>query len=288
MKKLIFSFILTSLAVTMFAQDEEQPTKDKPVSGGIECGYLIDDQTTYIAPEKTLEMVIQHKFGTFENGKKDIWGIYAPAANVRLSLDYVPYKNVQVGYGLTRTNLSHDINAKWTIFQQTKKNTIPVGVALFGDVAIDARPDEVFGKDYSFNGRLSYFGEVIISRKINDRIALNVGGSFSHFNMVDTATMDYDRIGIHVNGRVQVTSTGAIIFNYDQPLNALKLTGHEDIDLHPNLAFGYEINTGAHIFNIYMSHTTNLLNQDIMVTNQRDFKFKQFVIGFTITRLWGF
>ncbi|MEK7720255.1 MAG: DUF5777 family beta-barrel protein [Bacteroidota bacterium] len=42
----------------------------------------------------TLESVIQHKFGGMGNGKKDLFGIMAPGANVRIALDYVIAKNL--------------------------------------------------------------------------------------------------------------------------------------------------------------------------------------------------
>ena len=36
----------------------------------------------------------------------------------------------------------------------------------------------------------------------------------------------------------------------------------------PNLAFGYEVSTGTHAFQIYMASTTSLLPQDNIMWNQ--------------------
>ena len=92
MKKYIIAFILSGLLYSIsFAQEEEE--KDKPVRAPFESGYLIDNQTTMIPIKGTLEYAIQHKFGTMENGLSDVWGIYAPGANVRLGLNYVPVTN---------------------------------------------------------------------------------------------------------------------------------------------------------------------------------------------------
>ena len=71
-KNILFILLLSLISTWAIAQDgaaetAAAPEKDKPVSAPFESGYLIDAQTTVIQPKKTLEMTIQHKFGTLEN-----------------------------------------------------------------------------------------------------------------------------------------------------------------------------------------------------------------------------
>ena len=307
MKKYILFIILFSLiSVISFAQDAATDStavteKDKPVRSPFESGYLIGAQTTVIQNVKTLEAVIQHTFGTIENGHSDLWGIYAPGANIRLGLDYVIMKNFQIGIGMTKKNMMTDLNAKWTIIQQTRKNTFPVAIALYGNVAVDGRNISAFESglvrqaftgpttSFSFSDRLSYFSELIIGRKFTDRLSLQAGLSFSHYNSVGT-DYDHDKIGFHFNGRMKVSPQGSIIFNYDAPLKIKEIT--EQISWtnppKPNLALGYEISTSTHAFQIYMGTADGLLPQDNIMWNQKDFTKHQLFIGFNITRLWGF
>ena len=88
MKKYILFLIVSVFVFNTFAQDSEE--KDQPVSSTFESGYLIDNQTIFIPDAKTLEFVIQHKFGTMDQGFSDLFGIYAPGSNIRLGLNYVP------------------------------------------------------------------------------------------------------------------------------------------------------------------------------------------------------
>ncbi len=283
---MIIAFVsLVSLAA--FAQDEQKEKKDRPVSEPFFGGYVIDAQTTVIQDAKTLNMVIQHKFGTIDNGKSDVWGIYN-SANIRLALDYVVYKNLQLGYGLTRTDLTHDFNIKYTILEQTRKNTVPVALGFYGNMGISGNPDKFFGKNYTFTDRMSYFGQLIAARKFGNRATLQAGVSFTHFNHADTSKFDFDRIGVHFSGRIKITATGSFIFNYDQPLKTLQLTNHKNIDLKPNVAFGWEIATVTHSFQIYIGYSKEILPQYYMMREQKEFKFNQFNIGFVITRMWNF
>lgn len=288
MKKILLLLPVLFLSCQfLIAQETEKETKPRPVRAPFESPYLLDNQTTFILPEKTLQMAIQHKFGTMEEGISDLYGIYS-SANIRIGFDYVPYENVQVGYGLTRTNMTHDFNAKWTVFEQTRDNSRPLGLALYGNMGIDGREKENLGAQNAFPQRLSYFGQLIMSRKFGYRVSVQLGASFSHFNMTDTSRFDYDRVGIHFNGRVRVAPTGNIVFNYDQPLDFLRLSGTEEYELNPNITIGYEIVTSTHAFHLYMGYTNHLLPQYAMVRETKEFELEQFNFGFTITRLWSF
>lgn len=288
-------FTLSCLLVFAFgsvlAQETETETKkvDKPVRSPFESGYLIDNQTTVIQPINTLEFAIQHKFGTVENGHSDLWGLYASGANIRLGLNYVVAKNVQIGLGVTKERMTTDFNAKWTILEQTRNNTVPVALALYGNIAIDGRDKDQFHDDFKSSNRLSSFAQVIVGRKFSDEISLQTGLSFAHYNLIDEGNY-HDKVGVHLNGRFKVSPQGSVIFNLDVPLDLGYLdTEAEDYDNpKPNFSFGYEISTSTHAFQIYMGNTSGLIQQDIMVNNHSKIDLDNYMIGFTITRLWNF
>jgi len=304
-KNIIFIVFLSFLSVLSFAQEEATDAtgakeKDYPVSATFESGYLIDAQTVVIPDKKTLEMVIQHKFGTIEDGKSNLWGIYG-SSNIRLGLNYVPVKNLQIGAGITKRYMSTDLNAKWNVLQQTRKNTIPVSVTLYGNVGIDGRNVSSFETGmvreaysgptfhYRFPDRLSYFSQLIVARKFNEWLSLQAAASFTHYNAVGTL-YDHDKVGVHFNGRIKVSPQGSIIFNYDHPLKIKDISEQHQWTNHPepSVAFGYEVSTGTHAFQIFMASTTSLLPQDNIMWNQNKMDKSGFAIGFVITRLWAF
>src|SRR5210317_916920 len=207
MKKYITLFILSVFVLQSFAQEETEKAEDKPVRSPFESGLLIDNQTSVIPVKNTLEMVIQHKFGTMTNGISDLFGIYAPGANIRLGLNYVILNNLQIGLGATKTNMYTDFNAKWTILEQTRRNSVPFALTLYGVAAINGKDADQLGTgkvvdtkgqtmpvDIAFNDRISYFSQLIIGRKFSDWLSLQVGASFTHYNMVDW-DYDHDKVG---------------------------------------------------------------------------------------------
>ena len=295
MKKLIFYFILAfSVISTGFAQETQNKEKkeDKPVYAPWDSEVLIDNHTTLSPPVKTLEMFIYHRFGTVnENGIHDLFGIYAPGANLRIGFNYTPIKNLTIGYGLTKKNMYSDFQAKYVILHQTRSNRIPVAVALYGNFAIDGRSNDAFGTEYAFADRFSYFGQVIVSRKFCDHFSLEATASFTHFNSVPVGA-NHDNIGVGVNGQIKFSNQSSILFQYDVPLKIQGISEQTAFtsanSSKPNFGFGYQVETAAHSFQIYFTTANGILPQDIYLNNQNDWTKGEFMIGFTITRLWTF
>lgn len=289
-KKLLYLVISLFVCASVFAQEEK--VKDTPVSDAWSGGMVIDNQTTFIPSAKTLEFMIQHKFGTIQNGRKDLWGIYNAAADVRLGLNYVVAENLQIGAGISKMYMNPDFSAKWAVLKQTQKNAMPVSVTLYGDLSVDGRDEATIGSNINFDDRISYFSQLIISRKFTSWFSLQTGASFTHSNLVKEG-YDHDVVGLHVNGRIKVSNQGSIVCTYDAPLRIDRISEQPSYQnpkhyAEPSLSFGYEISTFTHVFSIYMGNSSSILPQGTMLNNFKTISKDNFAIGFTITRLWMF
>lgn len=102
----LFAMLVLSMLITgkLMAQDStEAPVvkKVKPVKNTFGSVWIMDNQTVMVPIKGTMEMDIQHRFGTVQNGTSDLYGIFAPA-NIRLGISYAPIKNLFVGAGVTK------------------------------------------------------------------------------------------------------------------------------------------------------------------------------------------
>jgi hypothetical protein len=273
----------------MPAKAQDEKPEDRPVRAPFNSGIIIDNQTTVIPSVKTLEFMIQHKFGTIDNGFSDLFGLYAPGANIRMALNYVVYRNLQIGYGLSRVRMYSDFSAKYTLLEQTRQNTIPVAVGLFANIAIDGSNKDVFGENYSFTNRFSYFSQLIVGRRFNDWLSVQANASFSHYNMTEPG-VDHDKISVGLNGRINISPQSSILLQYDIPLKIKGITEHREFlnPSKPNLGIGWEIRTSTHAFHIYLSSTDGMIPQHNAFYNQNDWTKGDMMFGFSITRLWSF
>ena len=300
MKKIILIIILMMFGYSlMYAQEakkvSEEKVKDKPVYEHFRAGTIIDNQTVFIPTKRTFEMVIQHRFSPMNNGISDIWGIYSPGANIRIGFNYVPIENLQIGYGLTMNRMYSDFSAKYSILKQTRKNVIPVFVTAYGNMAIDGRSENVFGDNYQFTNRLSYFGQLIVGRKFTDWLSVEVNGNFSHYNKVLAGT-DHDKIGIGIDGQIKFSPQSAIHFQYNLPLQIQSISEYKTDDNEwldfpqPTFGVGYEVYTGGHYFQVYITSASGILPQHIYMYNENDWLdgTKALMVGFTMNRFWIF
>jgi hypothetical protein len=305
MKKIsIFFALFCFLASATFAQDDtttaRKENKNKsllgyfmvhesaPVKYSYENGMVIDNQTNQMQPAKTLEFDIQHRFGSMENGISDLFGIYG-AANTRLGLSYTITDWLQVGYGISKQNMISDFALKANLLQQTKDNKVPLSVTYYGNMSIDGTEDVNFGKNYKFADRFAYFNELLVTRKFASWFTFSFGGSFTHFNKVDSL-MEHDKVALHFVTRFKISPQSSIVLNYDLPLKLSGIKEWEEIKDPPksNLGVGWEIATNTHTFQIFVGTSTYLVPQYNNMLNQNDWTNGDIFVGFNITRIWNF
>ena len=303
MKKYIILFLIVSFGLKVgFAQDEDtkKPKKEKgrPVTTMFANGVLIDDQTSVIPAKKSLEMVIQHRFGLIkENGISDLFGIYAPSANTRMGLNYSILDNLMVGYGITRKNMYSDFQVKWAFLRQTRNNSMPLTVAIYANAAIDGRNKSNFEgvEDYEFIDRFSYFTQLIIGRKFCDWFSMELTASFTHYNAVKAEIpndigYDHDVIGFGGHARIKFTEQSSFIISYTKPVYIKGMSENNEVmnTFYSNFSFGYEVATATHAFQIFAGTANGIIPQDIYMYNNSDWTKGEFRFGFNITRLWEF
>jgi Membrane bound beta barrel domain (DUF5777) len=274
--------------VTPATEETQKQEEPKPVRDTFESDLLIDNQSVMVPSKGTLEMNIQHRFGTVNNGYEDFYGLYAPS-NIRIGMSYAPIDKLYVGFGFAKVNMTWDVSAKYALFKQMDTGGWPVSVTYYGNVAFDTRPNATFANG---TDRISFFNQLIIARKITNKFSVQVAPSLSHFNAVEAyqdengtvqPKLENDHFAVSVGARYKVTSQTVVLVNYDQPI-----TKHTTDNPYPNISFGMEFNTSSHSFQVFFSNYYNIVPQLNNVYNSNDFREGQFLLGFNITRLWSF
>ena len=292
----------------VIAQDEEatKKKKDRPVRSMFESSILIDDQTSVIPVKNTLEMHIQHRFGVIkDNGISDLFGIYAPSANTRMGLNYSILNNLMLGYGITRINNSNgkmisDFQVKWNILQQTRKNTIPLNLTLYANMAIDGRNENLYqpdtaNLDYQFANRLSYFTQVMVGRKFAEWFSLELHFSWTHYNAVSAVIpnvegYEHDIMGVGGHMRFKFSPQSSILIMYTAPIFIKGMAENEVVmnNWYSNFGIAYEVATSTHAFQMFVTTANGIIPQDIYMYNNSQWTKTEIRIGFNITRLWSF
>jgi hypothetical protein len=291
----MFLCIMMLAGITRAQENTAAPLMPKPVKNTFESGLIIDNQTVMVPKKKSLEMIIQHRFGTWEKGYEDLYGMFAPA-NISLGLTYTPIENLQVGLSIIKMNMTVAGSAKYSLLKQTNQWKRPVSVTYFGEMEIDTRQ----GVEMRYKtDRYIFFHQLLIARKITKNLSLQVAPGFTHVNVVDgyysdsstiSPLMKHNHLSLAVSARYKISDKMNIMLNYDQPL-----TIHPSGNPYPNLSLGVEFSTSSHSFQVFAGNYSaiapgrnNYFNKNSFIDADNNWNGNNFLIGFNIERLWNF
>jgi hypothetical protein len=284
MKKVFIVLILSAFLSPLSGQDTVQVQNvSKPVRLTFGTGILIENQTVATPYKGGIELEIHHRFSLIEN-YHNLFGIYG-SANTRIGLNYGITNKLMVGLGTTKDYQLQDIQMKYLILQQTEDNKTPFSVSFYANMVADLRKEEEFGPADTYRDihRLSYFSQLIVAHKINKMISVQVAPSMAYFNSVprtsDTTGYKNMNFGLSAGLRANLFGAHSLILEYDQLLTRQEL----DVQPKPNLAFGWEIGTGTHTFQIFATNYNQIISQRNLVFNTNYFRGGGYLIGFNIT-----
>jgi hypothetical protein len=308
-KRMILCLVLVISGLgSVFAQDSipavPEATKKPLAKAPFESGICMDNITVAIPPAKTLEFVLQHRFGTIQNGWSDLAGIWG-AANIRFGLNFSITKNLLVGLGTTKTNRLQDFQIKYTFLHQ-RKGGFPLTIAYYGNLSLNALNKDKLGTGYKFIDRFAYYNEFLFARRFNNMFSLQLGLSYTHFNKVDktvdttTTIAMNDALAISLLARVKISPQSSIVLAYQQPIilnydpafvvrypnKWMEIPSKKSP--YANISLGWEVSTSTHAFHLYLSAAQGILPSEIVMHNTNNFFNGFILIGFNLTRLWSF
>ena len=310
-KKIIISilFFFSGLVVASAQESADsasaQPAKKPLEKNPFESGIFMDYQTVTVTPAKTLEFILQHRFGNIQNGIKDIYGLWG-ASNIRLGLNFTPIKNLMIGLGTTKNYMVQDLQVKYTFLHQ-RKGGCPLTIAYYGDLGLDTKTSNAgYGVGYKFTDRFSWYHEFMFARRFCKMFSMQIGLSYSHFNKVDTTVTDgaaptNDVASFSLLGRVKVSPQSSVILSFEQPIVVnydpafiVRSPNHwlsikSGVAPYQNVSLGWEISTSTHTFQIFMSCANGIVPQYVTAKNNSGSFWNGYILfGFNLTRLWSF
>jgi hypothetical protein len=283
MKKALIVLMFSTFMTTLFGQEEAPAKSSDPVRFTFGTGLLVDNQTIATPYKGGLELEIQHRFSLIEN-YHNLFGIYG-AANTRMGLNYGITDRLMIGAGTTKDYKLQDLQWKYLILRQTEDNSMPFSLSYYGNIVFDLQAEEAFGPEESYREihRLSYFTQLILARKLSEKISVQVAPSLAYFNSVaqptDSTGFKNLNFGLHVGAKASLFGNHSLILEYDQLLTKQDF----DVQPKPNLSLGWEIGTATHSFQVFAANYSQIISQRNLVFNTNDFAEGEFLFGFNIT-----
>jgi len=293
MKKiLLISFLIISSAFTLSAQDIDpmallqglaETPKDEPVIATFKATRLINQQTIEVGGTRSLDFRIHHHFGPFNSGAYDFWGIDG-GASIRLGLEYSYNGRLQFGLGRTSYEKQIDGFLKYRLLRQSKSGSMPISVTLFsGAYRNGVNGLKISGVD-KFNyasDRLSFVQQIIIARKIDEKLSIQITPTMVHYNLVENLSDQNDAYFLGIAGRYKISNRTAITYEY-----GAKLLNYSESKYYDSMGIGLDIETGGHVFQMFLTNSFGMTENQTFARTNSSWADRGFRLGFNVSRMF--
>ena len=268
----------------------------KPVTATFKAPRVINLRSNESIAKHELDFQVMHRFGDLAGaagGLRNFYGIDF-ATDIRIGFDYGITDRLTVGIARLKGNTAvrelYETSAKLKVLEQNQGGSRPVGITVFGNAVVSgmkATVDESLASSFQHPAdRWSYVGQVIFTRKFNDRFSLAVLPSVVHRVFVEQHD-DNTVVGLGAAARVKLTNRLSVIADYvyvHRSQSSRDYYATRGVYYYNPLGVGLEVETGGHVFALTFTNSTAIAENQFIPETRSTWAKGQFRWGFTMSR----
>lgn len=292
MKKVLFALLF--LPFCLLAQDDllneiDMSEESKEVTSAFKSLKIINLESTKLASKGDFYFIVAHRFDYFNNGFDDFFGL--DNANTQLKFLYGISEGLTVQIARSGFQKTIDGAVKYRLLAQEKEG-FPFTIVGFSSIAVNT---ELRKEDFpllKFENRLSYVHQVLVSRKMNDRLSLQIAPTFFHENTLSDILdennqvilpnpQDNSQFALGLGGRFKLTNRWSINADYAAHLNRAS----QSIYKNP-LAIGVDLETGGHVFQMHFTNARAMHESGFLGQTTGSWGKGEIAFGFNLVRVF--
>lgn len=246
--------------------------------------------TTSQVGHKVLAYRISHRFGPFNSGGYNLFGLDGPA-NISLAFDYGITDDLMIGIARDGFNKIYNGFVKYNIFNQKSDGSMPFTLSLYSRANMTSLRDEGaadngFDRYDNFAHRMSYVTQILLARKFGERVALQLAPTFVHHNLVLQSAQSNSTVAVAVSGQYKLTKRLGLSGEYTYVLT--DNTAPAGVQRRNSAAIGLDIVTGGHVFQVCLVNSVPINETFAIPYTQSDWANGDIRLGFNISRKFWF
>jgi hypothetical protein len=287
MNKKIYPVLLLMIffSITLFGQDdllellnEQVGDTTLPVEATFKSTHIINSHSVERMKAHQLDFRINHRFGEINQGAYYLWGL----DNALVSFDFGYGINdwLMVGFRRSTYKKLYDGSLKFSLWRQTTgSRNFPVSISYYTNMGINTLKEQE--TNFPFQHRLSFTHQVLIARKFNDHISLQLMPTYVHRNLVDFNDVN-DIYSVGFGGRFKFHRRVALTFEYFWASH----TASNPKYYNP-LSLGIDIETGGHVFQLFVTNSRIMEESGFIGETTGSWLDGGIYFGFNISRVFA-
>ena len=281
MKKKIFLIVTFLICFYSNAQEDllsgldSTQVEDKSVTATFKALQIITFQSTKLAAKKEFYMVISHRFGSVKGGISEFFGFDDATTKIGGIYGVTNWLSVSASHHtLLKIN---EASVKYRLFRQNE--TFPVDIVGYSTIDFNSGLKKDDYPKIEFSDRLSYINQLLISRKVSEKISLELAPSFIHKNLYNPDIENDNQFTLGAGGRLKLTKRLSLNLEYGQNFNK------PDFYNNP-LSVGLDIETGGHVFQLLFTNSQSMTESGYLTSASGDWGKGDFFFGFNLYRVF--
>lgn len=280
-----FVLFIAALSSPVYSQDLMDMLKDESPQTNyayatFKTTRLVLGQSVESPAKGTLQFLVEHNFGSVNQGAYNMWGL--DASTVRLGLEYGINDWLSVGIGRSSYEKTFDGSLKAKILRQCSgSRNMPLSLSFYGGSMLNSLKWADTSRTNYPSSRLSYVAQLLIARKFSNAFSMQLTPTYIHKNLVPLRTDQNDIFAVGIGGRVKVTQRTTINAEYFYLLPGTTADKYQNA-----LSLGVDIETGGHVFQFRLTNAQPMFERAFIAETTGKWLDGDIFLGFTINRVF--
>ena len=280
MKKFLIPICLF-LATMAYSQEDllkdldSTQVEDSYAAATFKALQVVTLQTTKMAAKKEFYFVVSHRFGTVKDGFDSFFGL--DNATTKLGGIYGVTDWLSVSLSRHTLNKMYETGLKYRMARQSANFPVDIVGYSVADINTFLEKDQYPGLEFKHS--TTYVQQLLVSRKINERLSLELVPSFIHKNLYNPTIENDNQFSFGGGGRYKITKRLSVnleyMHNFDTP------------GFYENpLSVGLDIETGGHVFQLIFTNSQSMSESGYLTNASGNWGKGDFFFGFNLYRVF--
>lgn len=275
-------FLLLFLSFSCFSQEEDllkdldNSSEKQYVESTFKALKIVNLESTKIASKGDLYLVVSHRFGSVKGSFQDFFGLDNAVTQIKFIKGITSWMSLSAA----RSELAYDFAAKYRLAHQIE-NGFPFDIVGFNSLAFNNTLKKSNLPKLTFKDRMIFVNQVLISRKFNDKLSLQLAPTFFHENYVLNDFQKNTQYAVGVGGRYMLTKRMSINMDYAAHLNRTETS----IFRNP-LSVGVDVEVGGHVFQMHFTNSKGIHEAGFLGNTAGNWNMGDVNFGFNLVRVF--
>lgn len=259
----------------LLSQLDSTQVQDTYATAAFKGLQVITMQSTKMPAKKEFYFVVSHRFGTVKGGISEFFGF--DDATTKIGGIYGLTDWLSVSGSRHTLSKVYEASVKYRMARQSA--AFPFDIVGYNTLDINSLLKKDDYPKLEFSDRLSYVTQLIISRKLSERLSLELVPAFVHKNLYNPEIENDNQFAMGYGGRMKLTKRLSVnleyAYNFDKP------------SFYNNpLSVGLDVETGGHIFQLLFTNSQSMTESGYLTSAAGDWGKGDFFFGFNLYRVF--